>query len=158
MLSAFTDRDYPFGDSCHNEVGHITCIQLVHQMTAVRINRIGRDTKFLSYFLRVLALGYPFQYIKFAQGQFLTPPFVRTPHLCTHMLGIRAIVTSAIQHPANGFGYFRRIDGFKLDTVYCTLNQIFDKPDFFVHGVDNDACPRVFLPYPHNDVHPGYVG
>ena len=70
MLSAFTDRDYPFGDSCHNEVGHITCIQLVHQMTAVRINRIGRDTKFLSYFLRVLALGYPFQYIKFAQGQF----------------------------------------------------------------------------------------
>ena len=64
MLSAFTDRDYPFGDSCHNEVGHITCIQLVHQMTAVRINRIGRDTKFLSYFLRVLALGYPFQYIK----------------------------------------------------------------------------------------------
>ena len=108
MLSAFTDRDYPFGDSCHNEVGHITCIQLVHQMTAVRINRIGRDTKFLSYFLRVLALGYPFQYIKFAQGQFLTPPFVRTPHLCTHMLGIRAIVSSAIQHPANGFGYFRR--------------------------------------------------
>ena len=29
MLSAFTDRDYPFGDSCHNEVGHITCIQLI---------------------------------------------------------------------------------------------------------------------------------
>ena len=64
MLSAFTDRDYPFGDSCHNEVGHITCIQLVHQMTAVRINRIGRDTKFLSYLLRILTLGDAFQHIE----------------------------------------------------------------------------------------------
>lgn len=100
MLSAFTDRDYPFGDSCHNEVGHITCIQLVHQMTAVRINRIGRDTKFLSYFLRVLALGYPFQHIKFAQGQFLTPALRPNAALCT--AHARHKGNSKFRHPAPG--------------------------------------------------------
>lgn len=154
MSSAFTDRNNPFGDSRHNQVCHIPGIQFIHQMAPVCIDRIGRDTKFLGYLLRILTLGDAFQHIEFTQGQLFTPPFVRTLHLCAHMFGIRAIVRFAIQHTANGFGYFCRINGFKQNTVYRALYQVLDKPDFLVHGIHNDTRLRVFLPYSHNDIHP----
>ena len=98
MSSAFTDRDNPFGDSRHNQVCHIPGIQFIHQMAPVCIDRIGRDTKFLGYLLRILTLGDAFQHIEFTQGQLFTPAVFRTRLLCAHMCGRRAIVRFAIQH------------------------------------------------------------
>lgn len=49
--STFLVRNNPLGDGSHNQVGHVARSQLVEQMPAVCIHRIGGHTQFACYFL-----------------------------------------------------------------------------------------------------------